>query len=209
MFEYEHEQRMKLEDMVEQLPKEQVSLEVQAKKSLHLQKNGKEKGTTGSDEDDLFDALDYHADEFEVALPHEIMTHRRMLSETSTYSHIIPDDRSSNGSDTEQDDQEARVYSHINKSNSPTRSEMSDPILTKLCQLNRDDFKVLVATGTFASYENRIYLAGACNIGKSSLASILIGETIPKTWNSTDGLIIHFGRNGIDLQNRKMLPLRK
>ncbi|XP_071179545.1 oxysterol-binding protein 1-like isoform X2 [Mytilus edulis] len=122
LFDYEHEQRMKLEDMVEQLAKEQVSLEVQAKKSLHLQKNGKEKGSTGSDEDDFYDALDYRADEFEVALPHEIMTHRRMLSDTSEDSHIILDDRSSNGSDTEQDGQEARVYSHINKSDSPKRS---------------------------------------------------------------------------------------
>lgn len=45
-----------------------------------------------------------------------------MLSDTSEDSHIILDDRSSNGSDTEQDGQEARVYSHINKSDSPKRS---------------------------------------------------------------------------------------
>ncbi|XP_076084163.1 uncharacterized protein LOC143054953 [Mytilus galloprovincialis] len=87
--------------------------------------------------------------------------------------------------------------------------EMSDPILTKLRQLNRNDFQDLVALGTFSSYENRVFLAGPCNIGKSSLASILIGEEIPKTWISTDGLIIHFGRNGIDLQQRKMIPLKK
>ncbi|CAC5391859.1 unnamed protein product [Mytilus coruscus] len=87
--------------------------------------------------------------------------------------------------------------------------KMSDPILIKLRQLNRNDFQDLVSLGTFASYENRVYLAGPCNIGKSSLASILIGEEIPKTWFSTDGLIIHFGRNGIDLQQRKMIPLKK
>lgn len=86
---------------------------------------------------------------------------------------------------------------------------MSNSVLTQLSQLNRDDFKDLVASGTFATYENRIYLAGPCNIGKSSLASILIGEKIPKTWFSTDGLIIHFGRNGIDLQHKKMVPLKK
>lgn len=85
---------------------------------------------------------------------------------------------------------------------------MADDILHKLSQLNRDDFKDLVALGTFASYENMVYLAGPCNAGKSSLASILIDETIPKTWYSTDGLIIHFGKNGIDLQNRKMIPLK-
>ncbi|OPL33810.1 neuralized pats1, partial [Mytilus galloprovincialis] len=86
---------------------------------------------------------------------------------------------------------------------------VSESIFTKLRQLDRDDFPDLVAQGTFASYENRVYLAGPCNIGKSSLASILIGEAIPKTWVSTDGLIIHFGRNGIDLQQRKMIPLKK
>lgn len=86
---------------------------------------------------------------------------------------------------------------------------MSESILTKLSNLNRDDFKNLVALGTFDSYENRVFLAGPCNIGKSSLASILIAEAIPKTWRSTDGLIIHFGRNGIDLEHRKMIPLKK
>lgn len=86
---------------------------------------------------------------------------------------------------------------------------MQEFILTKLSHLNRDDFQDLVALGTFASYENRIYLAGPCNTGKSSLASILIGEDIPKTWISTDGLIIHFGRNGIDLKHRKMIPLKR
>ncbi|XP_076083275.1 uncharacterized protein LOC143054232 [Mytilus galloprovincialis] len=87
--------------------------------------------------------------------------------------------------------------------------EERESILTKLGQLNSDDFKSLVSLGTFASYENRVYLAGPCNIGKSSLASILIGEDIPKQWFSTDGLIIHFGRNGIDLKQKKMIPLTK
>ncbi|CAG2211889.1 unnamed protein product [Mytilus edulis] len=61
----------------------------------------------------------------------------------------------------------------------------------------------------FASYENRVYLAGACNTGKSSLASILIGEEVPEKWHSTDGLVIHYGRNGIRLEDKKMIPLRE
>ncbi|XP_071150606.1 uncharacterized protein [Mytilus edulis] len=90
----------------------------------------------------------------------------------------------------------------------PPLQGLSNSILTNLSQLNKGDFKDLVALGTFASYENKVYLAGPCNTGKSSLASILIGEKIPKTWVSTDGLIIHFGRNGIDLLERKMIPLQ-
>jgi Fe-S cluster assembly ATPase SufC len=53
--------------------------------------------------------------------------------------------------------------------------------------------KELISKGTFMAFENRVYLAGACNVGKSTLASILLGEEIPQRWKSTDGLIIYFG----------------
>ncbi|CAG2220164.1 unnamed protein product [Mytilus edulis] len=41
------------------------------------------------------------------------------------------------------------------------------------------------------------------------LSSVLIGEDIPLQWNSTDGLVIFFGRNGIDIENEKMIPLEE
>ena len=72
-----------------------------------------------------------------------------------------------------------------------------------------DEMKELLLKGIFLSFENCVYLAGACNVGKSTLASILIGEDIPKEWNSTDGLNIYFGRNGIDLETGKMVPLER
>ena len=72
-----------------------------------------------------------------------------------------------------------------------------------------EEMKELLSKGTFISYENCIYLGGACNVGKTTLASILIGEKIPQHWKSTDGLTIYFGRNGIDLKNRKMVPLKQ
>ncbi|VDI27517.1 palmitoyltransferase ZDHHC13/17 [Mytilus galloprovincialis] len=71
-----------------------------------------------------------------------------------------------------------------------------------------NEFKKLIAMGTFESYENRVYLAGPCNSGKSSLASILIGGKVVTKWRSRDGLIIYFGRNGILLKKKKMIPLR-
>ena len=74
---------------------------------------------------------------------------------------------------------------------------------------NPDEFKVLLSHGTYDSYENTVYLAGSCNVGKSSLASILIGITIPVEWKSTNGLNIYFGMNGIDLKTMKMVPLKK
>ena len=67
----------------------------------------------------------------------------------------------------------------------------------------------LISKGTFMAYANRVYLAGACNVGKSTLASILLDEEIPQSWKSTDGLIIYFGRNGIHLKDKTMIPLRK
>ena len=72
-----------------------------------------------------------------------------------------------------------------------------------------EEMKELISKGMFMAYENRVYLAGACNVGKSTLTSILLGEEIPQSWKSTDGLIIYFGRNGIDLKNKTMVPLRK
>jgi ABC-type ATPase involved in cell division len=70
-------------------------------------------------------------------------------------------------------------------------------------------FQNLISKGTFMAYENRVYLAGACNVGKSTLTSILLGEEIPQRWKSTNGLVIYFGRNGIHLKDKKMVPLRK
>ena len=52
-------------------------------------------------------------------------------------------------------------------------------------------------------------LGGPCRAGKSTLASVLIDEEIPLKWNSTDGLVIFFGRNGINIEKKKMVPLKK
>ncbi|XP_063438422.1 uncharacterized protein LOC134719342 [Mytilus trossulus] len=55
----------------------------------------------------------------------------------------------------------------------------------------------------------KVYAGGPCRAGKSTLASVLIGEKIPFQWNSTDGLVIYFGRNGIDIDQKKMVPLKE
>lgn len=54
-----------------------------------------------------------------------------------------------------------------------------------------------------------LLLGGPCRAGKSTLASVLIGEEIPLKWNSTDGLVIYFGRNGINIEKKEMIPLEK
>lgn len=67
----------------------------------------------------------------------------------------------------------------------------------------------LMSKGTFQSYDNSVFLAGACNVGKSTLASLMIGSDIPLEWKSTDGLVIFFGRNGINLETKEMVPLKE
>lgn len=66
----------------------------------------------------------------------------------------------------------------------------------------------MLSNGEFLSFENCVSLCGPSKAGKSTLASLLIGEDIPLTWNSTDGLVIYFGRNGIDMKEKKMVPLK-
>jgi polynucleotide 5'-kinase involved in rRNA processing len=41
-----------------------------------------------------------------------------------------------------------------------------------------EEIKELLSKDTFISYENCAYLGGACNVGKSTLASILIDQEI-------------------------------
>ncbi|XP_048743920.2 oxysterol-binding protein 1-like isoform X2 [Ostrea edulis] len=122
---YEHEQRMKLEEMVEQLAKEQVTLETKAKQSMGHVQHKKVKGPAGSDEEDFFDALDYQAEEFEVALPHLQTKHRRTDSNISFDSQA--DERSSDLSSEaeESEGQEALVYSHKSKQGSPKQAVAS------------------------------------------------------------------------------------
>ncbi|VDI45255.1 Hypothetical predicted protein [Mytilus galloprovincialis] len=79
----------------------------------------------------------------------------------------------------------------------------------RLERMHPADFKMFITKGDYESFENRVYLAGACNVGKSCLASILIGEEIPEKWISTNGLTIYFGRNGIHLEDKKMVTLVK
>ncbi|CAG2236741.1 unnamed protein product [Mytilus edulis] len=71
------------------------------------------------------------------------------------------------------------------------------------------EFQRMLSRGEYLSYENRLSLGGPCRAGKSTLISILIGQQIPLQWNSTDGLVIYFGRNGIDIDKQKMVPLQE
>ncbi|XP_041350213.1 oxysterol-binding protein 1-like isoform X2 [Gigantopelta aegis] len=117
VLQFEHDQRMKLEEMVEQLAKDQASLENKARKSLHNTKPDK----SGSDEEDFFDALDHHVqEEFEVVLPHDPpLRHRRTDSDFSIDSANYNEDDMSSESEQEESDK-ARVYTS-SKTGSPQK----------------------------------------------------------------------------------------
>ncbi|KAL5016149.1 hypothetical protein ScPMuIL_005738 [Solemya velum] len=128
LLQYEHEQRMKLEEMVEQLAKDQIHLETQARRSIHNVR-WENPGSNSSEEEDFSDALDYLAEEMIMKIPHssEKTKHRRNPSDTSLGNQMIPDERASSGSDWEEGDgisTEVRVYSHVStKSDSPRREK--------------------------------------------------------------------------------------
>ncbi|XP_071138755.1 uncharacterized protein [Mytilus edulis] len=75
--------------------------------------------------------------------------------------------------------------------------------------VDAEEFKRMLSHGEYLSYDNLLSLGGPCRAGKSTLASVLIGEEIPLKWNSTDGLVIYFGRNGINIEKKEMIPLKK
>ena len=80
-------------------------------------------------------------------------------------------------------------------------------LLTGLSTRTIDDLKSALLEGSYSSHENRVYLVGPCKSGKTSLACILVGNAIPKIWNSTNGLSIYYGQNGIHLRTKRMNPL--
>lgn len=75
--------------------------------------------------------------------------------------------------------------------------------------LDSREFYELLEHGFYDSYENRVYLGGPCNAGKTSLACVLTGDEVPDKWISTNGLQIYFGQNGIHLKDKKMIQIRK
>lgn len=118
LLQQEHEQRLKLEEMVEQLAKDQISLEKKARMSVITAKADGQRDSIPSDEEDFYDALDHQVEkEFDVALPHsKDKHHRRTGSDLSmeSYANDLSSESESEGSVNE-----ARVYT--TKANSPKK----------------------------------------------------------------------------------------
>lgn len=71
------------------------------------------------------------------------------------------------------------------------------------------DLQDLIQESSFKSFWNRVYLVGPYSVGKSCLAKILVGEPVPDSRESTDGIWIYFGRAGMDVNEMKWIYFEK
>ncbi|XP_045172406.2 oxysterol-binding protein 1-like isoform X2 [Mercenaria mercenaria] len=104
MLEHEYNQKLKLQELLEQLAKDQNSLEIQAKKSmLPVTADNPGNVVSGSEEDDFEDALDYQE---VVTLPGAIQTpaHRRTDSDVSFETKLFDGEEYSTESDIDEAD---------------------------------------------------------------------------------------------------------
>lgn len=63
--------------------------------------------------------------------------------------------------------------------------------------------------GTYRCYWNRIFLVGQFSVGKTTLAKVLIGEELQEQRTATDGISIHIGKAGMNLETGEWLCLPK
>ena len=72
-----------------------------------------------------------------------------------------------------------------------------------------EGFKDVMKKGTYKCYWNRVYLVGNFNIGKTTLAKVLVGDVVPEVRESTDGIWLYIGLAGMTIKDRKWIFLPK
>ncbi|VDI19696.1 Hypothetical predicted protein, partial [Mytilus galloprovincialis] len=85
-------------------------------------------------------------------------------------------------------------------------------IASELIQLGLetvDEFIDIMKLGSYKCFWNRVYLVGSFNIGKTTLAKLLVGDPIPELRESTDGIWLYIGRAGMDLETNKWICIKK
>ncbi|XP_071140776.1 uncharacterized protein [Mytilus edulis] len=70
-----------------------------------------------------------------------------------------------------------------------------------------EDLQEIMKLGTYRCYGNRIFLVGQFSVGKTTLAKVLIGEELSTQRRATDGIWIHIGKAGMNLEDKKWLTL--
>ncbi|CAG2233446.1 unnamed protein product [Mytilus edulis] len=74
---------------------------------------------------------------------------------------------------------------------------------------NKNDLLQLLSGDLVPSFDSRILVVGAYEAGKTTLVSNLIGKTIPRERQSTDGIDVYFGKLLFDLKTQKLLKRQR
>ncbi|XP_064618956.1 oxysterol-binding protein 1-like isoform X2 [Lineus longissimus] len=145
---YEHEQRLRLEEMVEQLARQHSSFEKQARKSLAAASVGKMEGShaqgllqviaggpplSEDEDDDFYDALEHNdMEEIKVTLPEKKKTHKRTGSGVSIDSlgRNLGQIDDYDSSETDSEAVEARVIMSKKRSSAKSRDSAKSQIRT-------------------------------------------------------------------------------
>ncbi|XP_071155165.1 uncharacterized protein [Mytilus edulis] len=70
-------------------------------------------------------------------------------------------------------------------------------------------FEEIMKEGSYKCYWNRVYLVGNYNIGKTTLAKVLVGDPVPDVRQSTNGIWLYIGLAGMDIDQKKWIFLQK
>lgn len=71
------------------------------------------------------------------------------------------------------------------------------------------DLLEILQLGQYKCFWNRVYIVGPYFSGKSCLAKIMVGDSLPEGRESTDGIWIYMGRAGMDLDNGEWIVFPK
>lgn len=69
--------------------------------------------------------------------------------------------------------------------------------------------ETLLSNDLVPSFDSRILVVGAYEAGKTTLVSNLIGKSIPRERQSTDGIDVYFGKLLFDIKTQKLLKKTK
>ncbi|XP_076090552.1 uncharacterized protein LOC143062692 isoform X3 [Mytilus galloprovincialis] len=94
----------------------------------------------------------------------------------------------------------------------PESQDDIDDVISEIKSLGFETvlgFEEIMKKGSYKCYWNRVYLVGNYNIGKTTLAKVLVGDPVPEVRQSTDGIWLYIGLAGMDIDQQKWIFLPK
>ncbi|CAC5420389.1 unnamed protein product [Mytilus coruscus] len=105
------------------------------------------------------------------------------------------------------------IESYDNEEKKRNKKEVMDFLKTVMLQtpeeynnmMKKTMLNRLTGKGTYKSFDMRCMVTGQFAAGKSSLVKLLVGDVIPEGRHPTDGISLHEGRCGLDVQTREWI----